>query len=185
MIMENSAILKLKKPIVLVGMMGVGKTTYGKKVASLLKIPFEDVDHLIENDIGHSVSWVFENAGEAEFRKMEEHKIAEVLMENRCLILALGGGAFINENTRKLVKQKAVSIWLQTSPEVILKRVSIRKDRPLLQGEDDQLKKIKSILSSREEYYKQADIHVETDFSGQRDVAYKIIDAIENYLGVK
>lgn len=180
--MENSAILKFNKPIVLLGMMGVGKTTYGKKMAGVLKIPFFDVDQQVEADIGHSVAWIFENAGEKEFRKMEEQKIVEILNSQETIVLALGGGAFISKKTRDLVKKKAISVWLKTPPEVILKRVSVRKDRPLLEGEEDKLEKIRGILRNREDFYKQADITVETEIGGQKEVAIKIINGVEDYL---
>lgn len=182
MIMESSAIFKFKKPIVLVGMMGVGKTTYGKKMASILKIPFIDVDQEIEADIGHSVAWIFENAGEAEFRKMEQQKIADILKRDDVFVLALGGGAFLNKNSRDLIKKNGVSVWLKTPAELILKRVSSRKDRPLLNDGTDRLQKIKTIMSDRESFYKQSDLEVETDTGSQKELAMKIIKAVEDHL---
>lgn len=180
--MNQTATFKIDKPIVLVGMMGVGKTTYGKKLASLINVPFIDVDQTIENEIGHSISWIFENVGESKFRKMEETKIKELLYDHKNMVLALGGGAFLNENTRNMVKKDAVSVWLKSSPEVIYSRVSVRKDRPLLEGTEDKLGKIKEIMNSREEFYKQADISLITDHGNQRDVATKIIKEIEKFI---
>jgi shikimate kinase len=180
--MEPLATYKITKPIVLVGMMGVGKTTYGKKAAATLKIPFLDIDQMIENEIGHSVSWIFENVGEQKFRQMEETKIKELLDKNEPIVLALGGGAFLNPKTRDLIKQKAVSIWLKSSPEVVFSRVSVRKDRPLLEGVADKLGKIREIMNSREEFYKQADISIETDHGNQKDIVQKIIDESIGFL---
>lgn len=180
--MKDSATYKIDKPIVLVGMMGVGKTTYGKKLASIINAPFVDIDQMIENEIGHSVSWIFENVGEAKFRQMEEGKIREILNETQHMVLALGGGAFLNENTRKLIKQKAVSVWLSSSPEVIFSRVSVRRDRPLLEGVEDKLGKIKEIMTNREQYYKQADISVITDTGNQKEIVNRIIREVERFL---
>ncbi len=180
--MEDSATYKIDRPIVLIGMMGVGKTTYGKKLASLINVPFIDVDQTIENEIGHSVSWIFENVGESKFRQMEENKTRELLDEHKHLVLALGGGAFLNENTRKIIKQKAVSVWLTSSPEVIFSRVSVRKDRPLLEGVEDKLGKIKEIMDNREQYYKQADVSVITDHGNQKDISTRIIKEIDLFL---
>lgn len=183
--MENSSTGKINKPIVLVGMMGVGKTTYGKKAASILKTQFVDVDQMIENEIGHSISWIFENVGEQQFRHTEENKIKELISENLPIIIALGGGAFLNSNTRSLIKDKAISVWLKSSAETIFNRVSMRKDRPLLEGVEDKLGKIKDLIKAREEYYKQADISVDTENGNQRDVAQKIISAVEKFIARK
>ena len=182
MIMENSATYKIKKPITLIGMMGVGKTTYGKKMANILKVPFIDIDQIIENEIGHSVSWIFENVGEEKFRHMEETKIREALSSGDNMVVALGGGAFLNANTRKIVKDKSISVWLKSSPETIFKRVSVRKDRPLLEGVDDKLGKIKDMMKSREEIYGQADVSAITDIGNQRDIAHNIIRIVEKFL---
>ena len=180
--MIDSSIYKISKPIVLVGMMGVGKTTYGKKIASILQIPFIDVDQVIENEIGHSISWIFENFGEEKFRKMEQAKIKEVLDENIPIILALGGGAFLNQETRELISNKAFSVWLKSSPEVIYSRVKARKDRPLLENVDDKLVKIKEIIKVREEFYSKADIEFDTDIGSPKDIPYNIINKIKNSL---
>jgi shikimate kinase len=180
--MEISATYKINKPIVLVGMMGVGKSTYGKKIANTLKIPFVDIDVLIENEIGHSVNWIFENVGEEKFRKIEEKKIRDILNSGEVVLVALGGGAFLNDNTRKLVKEKAISVWLKSSPEVIYNRVSVRKDRPLLEGTKDKLGKIIDIMNSREKFYKEADVEAFTDIGNQKEIALKVIENIGKFL---
>lgn len=180
--MESSSIKNLKKPIVLVGMMGVGKTTYGRKLAVALQVGFSDVDQAIENDIGHSVSWIFENAGEDKFRKLEEYKIKELVGEQKLKVIALGGGAFISQVNRDFIKQNAISVWLSCPPELISARISQRKDRPLLQGNEDKLKKIKDILQSREEFYAESDIKIETEKFLQREVPNKIISLIEEFI---
>lgn len=179
--MEESSTYKIEKPVVLVGMMGVGKTTYGKKLASIMNVPFIDVDQLIENEIGHSVSWIFENVGEDNFRHMEETKIKDMLNEHKHMVLALGGGAFLNDKTRALIKEKAISVWLTSSPEIIYSRVSVRKDRPLLEGVEDKLGRIRQIMADREQYYKQADVSLVTDHGNQKEVAVRIIKEIEKF----
>jgi shikimate kinase len=180
--MESSAIKNLNKPIVLVGMMGVGKTTYGRKLAFALKTIFADVDQSIENDIGHSVSWIFENAGEDKFRKLEENKIKELLSDKKLKVIALGGGAFISQTNRDFIKQHAISVWLSCPAELINARISQRKDRPLLQGNEDKLQKIKDIIEAREEFYSQSDIKIDTEKFLQREVPTKIISLIEEFI---
>lgn len=164
--------------IVLVGMMGVGKTTFGRKLSNLIGSQFLDIDQEIEYDIGHSVSWIFENIGEKEFRKMEEAKIREILENPSPKVVALGGGAFLNQNSRELIKKKAVSIWLKADAETILRRVSARRNRPLLEGEEDKFGKIKRILSEREEIYSKADLVIVTDKGAQKKILDKIVSQI-------
>lgn len=167
--------------IVLVGMMGAGKTTYGRKLARAIDYEFYDIDQEIENDIGHSVSWIFDNIGEKEFRKMEEAKIKEIISLDKKKIVALGGGAFLNPNSRSLIKSQALSIWLKADAETILKRISARKNRPLLDGEEDKFSKIKKILSERENIYSEADITVITDRSSQKKIIDKIVEKISSF----
>jgi len=180
--MQDASTDKILKPIVLVGMMGVGKTTYGRKVSAILGVPFIDIDQAIENEIGHSISWIFENAGEDSFRQMEENKIKEALEAQKPMVLALGGGAFLNETTRALIKKAAISVWLSSAAEVIFNRVSVRKDRPLLEGVEDKLGKIKDIMDARADFYNQADVKIMTDTGNQREIATKIIKEVGNFL---
>lgn len=178
--MNNSSIKNINKPIVLVGMMGVGKTTFGKKLASKLKCPFFDLDHEIENEIGHSVSWIFENAGEKEFRKLETKKLEELLSREENIVLALGGGAFISQENRDMIKSNSLSIWLQASAETIFKRVSYRKDRPLLEGVKDKKKHIINLMENREKYYSDSDLNVRTDTGSHRRVIDSILKRLNN-----
>lgn len=172
---EKRGVPSLQKPLVLVGMMGVGKTTYGKKLAKRLGLEFFDVDDEIEKDIGHSVSWIFQNAGEEEFRKLELKKIEEILKQRKPLVLALGGGAFISQKVRDIVKKNAISIWLMADPETILYRVSQNNRRPLLNNVEDKLGKIKEILIDRIKYYEQADMHINSGKGTHREIINKII----------
>jgi len=175
---EKRFLPKIQKPLVFVGMMGVGKTTYGKKLAKRLELEFYDADEEVEKEIGHSVSWIFQNAGEEEFRKLELKKIEEILRSRRPLVLALGGGAFISQKVRDVVKKYATSIWLKADPEIILYRVSQNNKRPLLNNVEDKLGKIKEILIERIKYYEQADIHINSSQGSQREIIANIISSI-------
>jgi shikimate kinase len=165
------------KTICLVGMMGVGKTTFGKKLAKRLKREFYDVDIEIEREIGHSIEWIFENAGEQHFRKLEVVKIKELLSLQHPVVIALGGGAFINDETRANIKQNAISIWLDASPEVILNRVKGRSHRPLLNVED-KMQQILKILEARRAIYAQADYKVQSSEGNYQDIIEDIIKKI-------
>ncbi len=180
--MSVEAINKINKPIVLLGMMGVGKTTYGKKLANTLRVPFYDIDQEIENDIGHAVSWIFENIGEPEFRRLEENKIKDLIAKHDRSIIALGGGAFLNEKSRKLIKEKTISVWLQSSAKVIYDRVSVRKDRPLLEGVSDKLGKIKEISEARAPIYAEADLSLNTDTGGPKEINRNIIAKLGEFI---
>jgi shikimate kinase len=167
-------IITTSKSIVLVGMMGVGKTTVGKKLAAALNIPFYDSDHEIESEIGHSISWIFENIGEVEFRKMEARTISKFLNDMPPHILATGGGAFVNEETRKLIKEKSFSIWLKADVSTILSRVSKKANRPLLDV-GDKKEMILKLMEQREKIYSEADISIATDRGTAKEILAEII----------
>lgn len=171
----------IAKSICIVGMMGVGKTTFGKKLARKLKRKFFDVDIEIERELGHTIEWIFENAGEQHFRKLEEVKIKELLELGEPIVLALGGGAFINENSRARIKEQAISVWLDATPEVILNRVKGRSHRPLLNVED-KMQQIVKILEARRAIYAEADIHIRTDEGTNQNILDKLIREIRSSL---
>ena len=173
---KNTTTYNIKKPITLLGMMGVGKTTYGKKLAAKLGVDFFDVDHVIEDEIGHSVSWIFENAGEDKFRDMEQRVIKELLEDKSPKVVALGGGAFNNKKGREFIKEKSRTIWLTSSAETIYSRVKVRKDRPLLEDVDDKLQKIKDIVSERETIYSEADFTVVTDEGTHKEIIETLVE---------
>lgn len=177
--MESASTKNISKPIVLIGMMGVGKTTFGKKLSAKLNLPFYDLDHEIEGAIGHSVSWIFENAGEEEFRKLEANKLQEILT-GKPMILALGGGAFLSERNRDLIKKSSISIWLKASAETIFQRVSYRKDRPLLEKEGDKMELIQNMMIDRDPIYSLADYSIYTDKGSHKDIIENILKEINN-----
>src|ERR1700704_4458572 len=123
------------RSVVLVGMMGAGKSTIGRRLAARLRLPFLDADTEIEAAAGMSIPDIFETRGEPDFRDGEARVIARLLDNGPC-ILATGGGAFMREETRDRIRDKAVSIWLKADADIIMKRVKRRADRPLLPTED-------------------------------------------------
>ncbi|MES1147665.1 MAG: shikimate kinase [Bradyrhizobium guangdongense] len=158
------------RSIVLVGMMGVGKSTIGRRMAARLRLPFVDADTEIEAAAGMTIPEIFERHGEPHFRDGDARVIAR-LLEGGPLVLATGGGAFMREETRRRIAAKAVSIWLKADPDVIMRRVRRRADRPLLQTADPEAT-VTRLLSEREPIYGSADLTI-----ASRDVPHdRIVD---------
>jgi shikimate kinase len=156
--------------IVLVGMMGAGKSTIGRRMAARLRLPFTDADTEIETAHRMSIPDIFATYGEAYFRDGEARVIAR-LLDGGPMVIATGGGAFMREETRSRIRDKAVSLWLKADTDVIMKRVRRRSDRPLLQNADPE-GTVARLLGEREPMYRQADITI-----WSRDVPHeKIVD---------
>lgn len=172
----------LKNPplIVLVGMMVAGKSAVGRKLAARLGLPFIDSDAEIETASGMTISQFFETHGEAEFRKGEKRVIARLLNGDPC-VLSTGGGAYMDADTRALIREKAVSIWIKADIEVLLKRAARKDDRPLLQG-GDLRERMQSILALREPVYSAADITVESDDRPIDDTVERVINALATHV---
>jgi shikimate kinase len=168
---------KLNRTVVLVGMMGAGKTSVGRRLATLLGVPFRDADSEIEAAAGCTISDIFEQYGEAAFRTGERKVIWRLLLEPPH-VLATGGGAFMDPETRDRIKQKAVSIWLKAPVDLLLERVTRKDHRPLLQG-GDMRGKLEALLEAREPTYREADITVESDTGPQESVVKRIIAALD------
>ncbi|MGJ4880736.1 MULTISPECIES: shikimate kinase [unclassified Bradyrhizobium] len=147
-----------KRLIVLVGMMGVGKSTVGRRLAARLRLPFVDADTEIETAAGMTIPEIFESRGEDYFRNGEARVIAR-LLENGPAVLATGGGAFMREETRRRIQEKAVSVWLKADADVIMRRVRRRADRPLLQTADPE-GTVARLLVEREPVYQLADLTI-------------------------
>jgi shikimate kinase len=145
-----------KRCVVLIGMMGAGKSTIGRRMAARLRLPFLDADTEIETAAGMSIPDIFEAHGEPHFRDGEARVIAR-LLEGGPAVVATGGGAFMREETRNRVRDKAVSIWLKADADVIMKRVRRRSDRPLLQNADPE-GTVSRLLGEREPVYGTADL---------------------------
>src|SRR5436305_13676482 len=160
--------------IVLIGMMGAGKSTIGRRMSARLKLPFLDADSEIETAAGMSIPDIFETHGEPHFRDGEARVIAR-LREAGPSVLATGGGAFMREETRNRIRDKAVSIWLKADADTILKRVKRRADRPLLRTPDPAAT-IGRLIDERHPVYHLADITI-----GSREVLHEKI--VEECIG--
>jgi shikimate kinase len=150
----------LDRSIVLVGLMGAGKSCIGKRLAQHLGLPFVDADREIETAAGCSITDFFEAHGEQAFRDGERRVIAR-LLGNATHVMATGGGAFMDAQTRNLIKDKAISIWLRAELDQLLKRVSRRNDRPLLKNVD-QRAKLSELMEIRYPVYAEADLTVDS-----------------------
>ena len=152
--------LRLDRPVALVGLMGAGKSSVGRRLAAALGVPFRDSDDEVELAAGQSVSDIFTSLGEPAFREGERRVIAR-LLDDPPHILATGGGAFVNEQTRQLIKDKAISVWLKADIEVLARRVGRKDTRPLLRDKDPR-KVLQGLAEVRNPTYAQSDIVVET-----------------------
>ncbi len=167
---------KLKRTVALVGMMGAGKTSIGKRLAARLGVPFRDADHEIEAAAGHSVAEIFEKFGEPYFRDGERRVIARLLGDPPH-VLATGGGAYIDETTRAAMKQSAFTIWLNAPLEVLLGRVRKRETRPLLKDGDMRATLVR-LLAAREPVYAAADMMLESIDEPHGVAVEKIVQAL-------
>jgi shikimate kinase len=169
---------KLEKTLVLVGMMGAGKTSVGRRLAAVLGVAFRDADAEIELAAGCSINEIFERYGEPEFRAGERKVILRLLTEPPH-VLATGGGAFLDPETRARIKESAISIWLKAQIELLLERV-IRKDtRPLLRNTDRRAA-LERLLMEREPIYAEADITVESEGGPHEIVVKRILAALDS-----
>jgi shikimate kinase len=158
------------RSVVLVGMMGAGKSTIGRRLSARLRLPFLDADSEIETAAGMSIPDIFETHGEPHFRDGEARVIAR-LLDSGPAVIATGGGAFMREETRKRIGDKAISIWLKADADIIMRRVKRRADRPLLQTADPAAT-VGRLIEEREPVYRNADITI-----WSRDVPHdKIVD---------
>jgi shikimate kinase len=170
----------IDRPLVLVGMMGVGKSTIGRKLAQLLGLPFHDADDEIEKAAQLSVTEIFERFGEAHFRDGERRVIAR-LLEAGPSVVATGGGAFVQPETRALIHQKGIAIWLDSDLATLVDRVSRRDNRPLLRGGDPK-EIIARLKAERGPAYSEAPIKVMSDAGPHGDAVNRILKAIAAWL---
>ncbi len=168
-----------ERTIALVGLMGVGKTTVGRRVAKALGLPFVDADAEIETAAGRSVADIFAERGEDEFRSGERRVIARLLDGPR-VVLATGGGAFLNEETRRLIKARAISIWLKADLDVLVRRVKRRDTRPLLRDRDPR-EVLERLANERYPIYAEADLVVESSQSTHDAAVAAVLDALESW----
>ena len=164
------------KNIVFLGMMGSGKSSIGNLVSKKLNIPFIDIDYLIEEHAGMSISEIFKNNGEDYFRNLEE-KITLKTLKNNKSVIALGGGGFINDKIRKDILSKHFSFWLDCDESILLKRIRGSKKRPLAFKSTD--KEIKAIIMKRAKIYSKAQFRINCNKLTKTEIINKIIKIYE------
>jgi shikimate kinase len=171
----------LSRTLVLVGLMGAGKTSIGRRVAARLGLEFRDADAEIESAAGQTVSEIFQTRGEAEFRRGERQVIGRLLQEP-VHILATGGGAFMDAETRAAIKQHGLSLWLRADLDTLVERTSRRNTRPLLEH-GDRRQILKSLMDSRYPTYALADLAVDSGHSGHEATVDVVLRAVATHLG--
>lgn len=164
-------------PIVLVGLMGAGKSTVGRRLATRMRLPFVDADSEIEAAAGMSIPDIFERFGEAHFRDGERRVIAR-LIDGVPKVIATGGGAFINSETRALILEQALAIWLDANPAVLADRVGRRDTRPLLRGKDPRVV-LDELAKVRNPIYALAPIRVPSHHAPHETTVNAILKALE------
>ena len=170
-----------ERPIVLVGLMGAGKTSVGRRLAEKLGIPFVDADHEIEAAAGKPIKEIFADHGEAYFRE-GERRVIQRLIGNGAQVLATGGGAFMNDETRARIKAQGVSVWLKAPLPLLMKRVAKRQDRPLLQAEDPEAV-MRALMEKRYPIYALADVAVESRDVQHGQMVNDVIRALAQWDG--
>lgn len=170
-----------RRSVVLVGMMGAGKSSVGRRMAMRLGIPFVDADTEIEKAAGMTISDIFAIRGEAEFRAGEARVILR-LLEGGPQVVATGGGAFLNPDTRAAIRAKGVSIWLRAEFDVLMKRIRRRQDRPLLRTADPAAT-LRKLIEEREPVYALADLTVQSREVTHDKIVEEIVAALAGLLG--
>lgn len=165
------------RSIVLIGLMGAGKTTIGRRLAAQLALPFADADHEIETAAGCTVAEIFARHGEQAFREGERKVIAR-LLEGPRHVLATGGGAFMNADTRALIREKGLSVWLRADLDLLMERVARRQNRPLLQTADPRAV-MQRLMNERYPVYAEADVVVDSTGAPHDHIVQDVIRAIK------
>lgn len=176
----QEVLAKIRRPIVLVGLMGAGKSCIGKRLGSHLGLPFVDADREIETAAGCSIPDIFSLHGEKAFRD-GERRVIQRLLGNPVHVLATGGGAFVDPTTRAMVKERGLSIWIRADLDLLLKRVSRRNDRPLLQNVDPRAK-LAELIDLRHPFYAEADVIVDSADGPPEVTLGKVMEALHEYL---
>lgn len=173
---------RIDRPVVLVGMMGVGKSSVGRKLAGLLHMPFIDADEEIERAAQMSISEIFAQYGEPYFRDGERRVIARMLGESgHRKVIATGGGAFCNAETRQLILDKAVAVWLDSDVDTLVERTARKQHRPLLQ-QGDPREILERLRNERQPDYAQAPIHVTSRDGPHSETLSRILKGIDEWL---
>jgi shikimate kinase len=171
---------RIDRPIVLVGMMGAGKSSVGRKLASLLHLPFVDADDEIEKAAQMTIAEIFESFGEAYFRDGERRVIAR-LVDGERKIIATGGGAFVNPQTREAILEKAIAVWLDSDVDVLVERVGRKDTRPLLKNGNPR-EILARLREERLPSYSEAPIHVTSGNTPHQRTVEQVLKGIEAWL---
>jgi len=175
-----STSLVLPKPLVLVGMMGAGKSSIGWRLARKLSIPFNDSDQEVERAAGCSVADIFETWGEKAFRDAER-RVIKRLLSGVVQIISTGDGAFVDDESRALIKESAISLWLRADPEVLYERVIRRDTRPLLfDGDAKQI--LEEMIERRYPLYAKADLIVESNDDAHEATVERVMESLKQYI---
>lgn len=173
---------RIDRPIVLVGMMGVGKSSVGKRLASLLGFGFVDADDEIEKAAQMTIPEIFEAHGEAHFRDGERRVISRLMNEGGSRrVIATGGGAFCNEQTRTQILENGIAVWLDSDVDTLVERTARKSNRPLLQGGNPR-EILSRLREERHAHYSQAPIQVHSGNGPHTETLRKILEGIETWL---
>ncbi|VAV89138.1 Shikimate kinase I [hydrothermal vent metagenome] len=167
------------RPIVLIGLMGVGKTTVGRRLAQVMERPFADADEEIEKSAGRSVTDIFDDFGEQAFRD-GEYKVILRLLQGQPCILATGGGAYMNPKTRAAIRKHGTSVWLRAGLDELVHRTARRDTRPLLrQGNPEQI--LQRLIKERHPVYAKADLVIDSDAGPHANTVNAILQALAKH----
>jgi len=170
--------VKLRKNLVLTGMMGVGKSTVGKSLADKLSYKFKDIDKIIEIKEGCTIDIIFKNKGENYFRSLEKKITLDELNKEKTVI-SLGGGSFLNNSIRRIVKDTSISFWLDVNTDILISRLKKNKKRPLLYKKN-LIETVKKIYLERKKTYSEADFKIRCESLKPELIVKKILDLYEN-----
>ncbi len=171
---------RLDRPIVLVGLMGAGKSTVGRRLAKRLALPFVDTDVEIEDATGQPWGELFERFGEADYRDGERRLVARIV-DGDVRVISTGGGVFVDPRTRELLNKRAITVWLDAPVEVLADRTARRDTRPLLRNRDAR-QTLEQISKQESPCYAEAHIHIKSGGGAHKDVVEAIVSAIEAHL---
>jgi shikimate kinase len=172
---------RLDRPIVLVGLMGVGKSTVGRRLARRLGLQFIDSDAAIEDAAGLSPAEVFERYGERDFRDGERRLVARLVDEGDVRVIATGGGAYVDPRTRELLNERSITIWLDAPVDILAERTSRRDTRAQLRNGDPKAT-LERLAEERRTSYEQAHIHVKSGAGAHKEVVEAILRALDDFL---
>jgi len=178
---DDQSLALLDRPVVLVGLMGAGKSTVGRRLARRLALPFIDSDAAIEDAVGLPAGEVFERYGEEDFRDGERRLVAR-LVDGGVRVIATGGGAYVNEETRRLLNEKAITVWLDAPVDLLTERTARRPEtRPMLQ-KGDRSHILEQLIDQRGPKYAEAHIRIPSIGGTHGEVVDAIVEALKDYL---